>query len=87
MDRYSVGRPEVQKFVGALQGQRARKGVFITTSSFSKDAREYALKVESKLVLIDGEELSNLMIDHNVGVSVQANYELKKIDNDYFGEE
>ncbi len=65
----SVGRPEIQKFAGALQGQRARKGVFITTSSFTKDAIEYASLIESKIILIDGEYLSKLMVEHNVGVS------------------
>lgn len=82
----TVGRPEVQKFAGALQGQRARKGIMITTSSFSADARDYVSKIGSKIVLIDGEELANLMIDHNLGVSPMANYEVKKIDTDYFTE-
>ncbi|MFQ5897397.1 MAG: restriction endonuclease [Candidatus Methylomirabilia bacterium] len=83
----TVGRPEIQKFVGALQGQRARKGIFITTSSFSKDAVDYAASIESKVVLIDGQKLAELMIDHNLGVSTIATYELKKIDTDYFTEE
>jgi restriction system protein len=82
-----VSRPEIQKFAGALQGQRARKGVFITTSSFSKDARDYAVKIESKIVLIDGEELANLMIDHGIGVVTSASYEIKKVDQDYFSED
>lgn len=80
----TVGRPEVQKFAGALQGQRARKGIMITTSSFSADARDYVSKIDNKIVLIDGEELANLMIDYNLGVSPMANYEVKKIDTDYF---
>jgi len=82
-----VGRPEVQKFVGALQGQRARKGVFITTSSFSPDARDYASRIDSKVVLIDGNELASLMIDNDLGVSSIAKYEIKKIDSDFFTDE
>lgn len=83
----SVGRPEIQKFAGALQGHRAKKGVFITTSSFSADAVEFTSRIESKIVLIDGAALAKYMIDHNVGVSVSRSYELKKIDFDYFIEE
>lgn len=83
----TVGRPEVQKFVGALTGQRAKKGLFITTSNFSEDATEYVSRIDTKLVLIDGETLAQLMIDHSVGVSTIATYELKKIDTDYFVEE
>jgi restriction system protein len=82
-----VSRPEIQKFVGALAGQRARKGVFITTSDFSKEAMSYASQMDTKIVLIDGETLSQYMIDYNLGVSVQNNYEIKKIDTDYFEEE
>ena len=83
----TVGRPEIQKFAGALQGQRARKGVFITTSEFSKDAEEYAAKIDSKIVLIDGEQLAQYLIDHNIGVTPITNYEVKRIDSDYFSEE
>ena len=79
-----VGRPEVQKFAGALQGQRARKGVFITTSTFSRNAEEYAEKIETKVILIGGTKLAELMIDHGVGVTTEATYELKRIDSDYF---
>lgn len=79
-----VGRPEIQKFAGALQGQRARKGVFITTSSFTKEAKEYASVIETKIILIDGEHLSKLMAEHNVGVSTVGQYEVKKLDSDYF---
>jgi restriction system protein len=79
----TVGRPEIQKFAGALQGQR----IFITTSNFSNEAQEYASRIESKIVLIDGEQLSQLMIDHNLGVSPMALYEVKKLDSDYFVEE
>lgn len=82
-----VGRPEIQKFVGALHGQRARKGVFITTSRFSNDALEYAKQIDPKVVLIDGEQLVQLMIDHDVGVTPSATYEVKKIDLDFFSEE
>lgn len=83
----NVSRPEIQKFAGALQGKRARKGVFITTSDFTKEAREYVKMIDSKIILIDGEELAELMIDYNVGVSVATNYEIKRIDSDYFLEE
>lgn len=83
----TVGRPEIQKFAGALQGHRARKGVFITTSSFSAEALEFTSRIDSKIVLIDGAALAKHMIDHNVGVSVSRAYEVKKIDSDYFSEE
>lgn len=82
----TVGRPEIQKFAGALQGQRARKGIFITTSEFSKEAHEYVSRIESKIVLMDGATLSNLMIDFDVGVSGVSTYAVKKIDLDYFSE-
>lgn len=82
-----VGRPEIQKFAGALQGQRARKGVFITTSDFTREAREYVSMIDSKIILIDGEELAELMIDYNVGVANATIYEIKRIDSDYFLEE
>lgn len=83
----TVGRPEIQKFAGALQGQRARKGVFITTSEFSKDAREYVQRIEAKIVLIDGKTLCELMIDFNVGVNPTERFELKRIDLDFFSED
>ena len=83
----TVGRPDIQQFAGALQGQRARKGVFITTSGFSTDAREYAVKIDTRIVLIDGVELARLMIAHGVGVTPVAVYELKRVDSDYFAEE
>lgn len=82
-----VGRPEVQKFAGALQGHRAKKGVFITTSSYTKEAHDYVSKIDNKIVLMDGSMLSNLMMDNNVGVSPSVSYELKRIDSDYFVEE
>lgn len=83
----TVSRPEIQKFAGALQGQQAKKGVFITTSNFSQGAMEFAAKIDSKVVLIDGERLAELMIDFNIGVSKIKSYYLKKIDTDYFSEE
>jgi restriction system protein len=82
----TVGRPEIQRFTGALMGQRARKGIFITTSEFSREAREYISHIDNKIVLIDGEQLAQLMIDFGVGVSVATVYEIKKIDSDYFSE-
>ncbi len=82
----NVGRPEIQKFVGALAGQGAKKGIFITTSAFSREAREYQPRNETKIVLIDGQDLANLMIEHGVGVSTKINYEIKKMDIDYFEE-
>lgn len=82
----SIGRPEIQKFVGALSGKRARKGVFITTSKFTREAYDYADSIERKVVLIDGSRLTKLMIDHNVGVSITTTYEVKEINTDYFGE-
>jgi restriction system protein len=80
----TVGRPEIQKFAGALQGQRARKGIFITTSSFSAEALNYVKNIESKIILIGGQRLAELMIEHSVGVSSIASYEIKRIDSDYF---
>ena len=82
----SVGRPEIQKFAGALQGKRAKKGVFITTSSFSSEALNFIKNIESKIVLVDGDKLAQLMIDFDLGVSPLNNYEIKKIDQDYFEE-
>lgn len=83
----SVGRPEIQKFVGALHGQRANKGVFITTSYFTPDAIEYARNIQNKVVLIDGKRLAELMIEFSLGVSVVETYAIKKIDSDFFAEE
>jgi len=82
----SVGRPEIQKFVGALQGQRAKKGVFITTSAYTPDAVDYASRIDTKVVLIDGKQLAGLMIDFDVGVSASASYVVKRVDSDYFEE-
>lgn len=82
----SVGRPEIQKFVGALQGQRARKGVFITTSTYTAEAIAYAGQIDTKVVLIDGNQLAGLMIDFDVGVAQASTYTVKRIDSDYFEE-
>ncbi|MCR4399431.1 MAG: restriction endonuclease, partial [Syntrophomonadaceae bacterium] len=81
-----VGRPEVQKFVGALHGQGARKGIFITSSEFTKDARDYAERLETRVILIDGKRLAELMFAYNVGVTAARRYEVKRIDSDYFAE-
>ena len=80
----TVGRPEIQRFAGALQGQRARKGVFITTSSFTKEAQTYANSIQTRIVLIDGAQLAELMIDNGVGVTPIKMYEIKRVDSDYF---
>lgn len=82
----NVGRPQVQAFAGALQGKNARKGILITTSTFSKEARDFTSRIGTKIVLVDGEELAQLMIEHNVGVSTTDVYEVKRIDTDYFDE-
>jgi restriction system protein len=79
-----VGRPSVQAFAGSLEGHRARKGVMITTSTFSQEARDYVQKIEKKIVLIDGKQLAQLMIEHDVGVTVTKVYRLKKLDQDFF---
>ena len=83
----TVGRPEIQKFVGALQGKRAKKGVFITTGKFSEEAHGYVKSIDPKVILIDGKSLANYMIDFNLGTSTNVTYEIKKIDSDYFTEE
>lgn len=80
----SVGRPEIQKFVGALQGQRAHKGVFITTSRFTPDARDYARQVQTRVILIDGPDLARLMIEFGIGTSVVATYHVSRLDSDFF---
>ncbi len=82
----SIGRPVVQAFAGSLEGQRAKKGILITTSQFTQDAKDYVNIIEKKIVLIDGEQLAQFMIDYNVGVTETASYEIKKIDSDYFGD-
>ena len=80
----TVGRPEIQKFVGALHGKRAKKGVFLTISSFSHDAIEYVKTIDPRVVLIDGAKLAQLMIDFDVGVSTAHTYNIKRVDSDYF---
>lgn len=83
----TVGRPQIQEFVGALAGHGVKKGVFITTSKFSKEAKDYRPHNDTKIVLIDGDGLTQLMIDYNLGVTVETSYEIKRIDNDFFEEE
>ncbi len=80
----TVGRPDIQKFAGALQGQRAKKGIFLTTSSFSSEALEYVSRIDSKIILIDGVRLARLMFDHGVGVTTVSEYPVKRIDSDFF---
>ena len=82
-----VGSKEIRNFVGSLVGQKANKGVFITTSGFTKDALEYVKSITHKVILIDGEMLTQLMIENNIGVSKVISYDIKKIDSDYFVEE
>lgn len=82
----TVGRPEIQRFVGALHGKKARKGVFLTTGRFSQDAHDYVQFIDPKVVLIDGDRLAQLMIDFGIGVSTVAAYEIKTVDTDYFDE-
>ncbi|MBO4308477.1 MAG: restriction endonuclease [Clostridia bacterium] len=84
----TVTKPEIQKFVGALQGQQAQKGLFITTATFSSGAIQYAENLLGvKVVLVDGSMLTKLMIKHNIGVSVEHTYEIKRIDSDFFFDE
>lgn len=83
----TVGRPEIQAFAGALDMHRAKKGVFITTSTFSKEALEFTSLIEKRIVLINGEQLTDLMLAHNLGVSTKQIYELKALDTDYFTED
>lgn len=84
--RNVVGRPEIQKFAGSLEGQRAYRGIFITTSDFTKEAKEYVNRIEKKIILINGDDLAHYMIEYNIGVSKVTQYTLKKIDLDYFDE-
>jgi restriction system protein len=86
-DNGQVGSKEIQAFVGALHGRKARKGVFITTSGFSKPARDYARDIQDTVILIDGSQIADLLIEYGVGVSTTATYEIKKIDSDYFSED
>jgi restriction system protein len=82
----TVGRPEIQKFAGSLEGERARKGVFITTSGFSPEAREYVNRIDKRIVLIDGPTLADLMIEHAVGVTTGREYVVPRLDLDFFEE-
>jgi restriction system protein len=86
-DDRTVGRPEIQSFAGSLDGVRAKKGIFITTSTFSGDARTYVDRIDKRIVLIDGDQLSTLMYDFGIGVTATATYAVKRVDSDYFGEE
>jgi restriction system protein len=83
-DESTIGRPHIQAFVGALSSKKVRKGVFISLSSFSREAQEYIKEVDYRIVLIDGEQLVQLMIEHDVGVSEYQVFKLKKIDEDFF---
>lgn len=80
----SVSRPDVQAFAGALQGAHASKGVFITTAIFSSQARDFARSINARVVLVDGPQLTRLMIEHGVGVTTRQSYHLKRVDQDYF---
>ncbi|UTC76145.1 restriction endonuclease [Treponema sp. OMZ 792] len=83
----NVGRPEIQKFAGALLGKKAKKGIFITTSNFTNEAREYVTDIDAKIILLDGRQLTELMIENDLGVSTQDIYTIKRIDSDYFEED
>lgn len=82
--KHKVSRPDVQGFAGSLEGHRARKGVFITTSSFSAEAHDYVARIEKKIILIDGPHLARLLFDHGVGVRTKQTYEVKEVDEEYF---
>lgn len=82
----NVGRPEIQKFAGALQGKRAKKGIFITTSDFTGESREFVKNIDAKIILISGRQMAELMWEHNIGLNTSATYEVKKLDLDYFSE-
>jgi restriction system protein len=83
----TVGRPEVQAFAGSLEGERARKGIFLTTSTFSNEARDYVKRIEKKIVLVDGPQLAGYMFDFGIGVNPVSSFEIKRVDGDYFSEE
>ena len=86
-DNGNIGRKEIQSFVGALSGKGATKGIFLTTSNFTQEAREYLPASNIKIILIDGKQLCNYMIEYNIGVSIKQIYEIKKIDSDFFEDE
>lgn len=79
-----VGRPEIQKFAGALMGKKAKKGIFITSSSFTQEAIDYTSNIDFRVILIDGRKLAEFMIDYDVGVTIQTAYQIKRIDSDFF---
>lgn len=83
----TVGRPVVQAFAGSMEGYRARKGVLLTTATFSRDAEDYITRIERKIVLIDLTQLARLMIEHNVGAAISRTYIVKRVDLDYFDDE
>lgn len=82
----NVSRPEIQKFAGALQGKRAKKGIFITTSDFTGEAREFVKNIDAKIILLSGRQMAELMWEHNIGMNTSATFEIKKLDLDYFSE-
>lgn len=82
-----IGRPDIQKFVGSMTGESANKGVFVTTSHFSAEARSYVEKVQQRIVLIDGDKLSELALRHNIGVRTKSIVELKSLDEDFFADD
>jgi restriction system protein len=82
-----ISAGSLRDFTGSLEANRSTKGVFITTSTFTKDARDHVGRVQKRIILIDGEELAQLMIDFDIGVTARTTYVLKKIDEDYFSEE
>ena len=84
--QYTVGRKEIQSFVGALAGQQAHKGIFITTREFADTAKAYAKSIPQKVILVNGDRLTDLMIEHNIGVALSHAYKLMRIDSDYFEE-
>jgi restriction system protein len=86
-DNTTVGRPEIQKFVGALYGRKAKKGIFITTAAFSREAKEYVDGLESRVILIDGAQLAEYMFDYGIGVSTVDSYVVKRVDSDFFEDE
>lgn len=81
-----VSRPDIQRFVGSLTGESATKGVFVTTSDFSREATAYIDRVQQRIVLINGNKLAQLMLEHDVGVRTRSTYKIKSIDEDYFSE-
>jgi len=82
----TVGRPDIQKFIGAITEHRARKGVFLTTSTFSAHARDCVKNLDPRVILIDGQQLAQYMIELNLGVNVESTYEVKRLDSDFFEE-